>query len=152
MHVTAIIAAAGSGKRVGGPTAKQWLDLGGRSMLARSVAAFETHPRVTDVVVVIPAGLDEAGAAHVTPTPGRVNFVAGGPRRQDSVANGFDAVPALAEIVLVHDAARPFVSADLIGRTIDAAVTYGAAIAALAAHDTVKRAKPSRGDLVVVET
>ena len=153
MHVTAIIAAAGAGRRVGGPTPKQLLDLGGQSMLARSVAAFDSHPRVTDLVVVVPAELaDGAAGAHVRGTARDVKVVAGGPRRQDSVANGFDAVAPRAEIVLIHDAARPFVSGDLIGRTIDAAAAHGAAIAALAAHDTVKRAKTAGGGHVVVET
>src|SRR5215510_951799 len=151
MHVTAIIAAAGSGTRAGGGTPKQWLDIGGRSMLALSVAAFDTHPRVTDLVVVVPPGSDDEAAEHVGAPP-RVRVVAGGPRRQDSVANGFDAVPPQADVVLIHDAARPFVSADLIGRTIDAAAAHGAAIAALPAHDTVKRATATQDEYVIVET
>ena len=66
--------------------------------------------------------------------------VAGGPRRQDSVANAFRQIADRAEVVVVHDAARPFVSADLIERTIAAATEAGAALAALPARDTVKRA------------
>jgi 2-C-methyl-D-erythritol 4-phosphate cytidylyltransferase/2-C-methyl-D-erythritol 2,4-cyclodiphosphate synthase len=129
MRVTAIIAAAGAGRRLGAGRPKQLLDLGGRTMLEHATAAFVGHPRVSEVIVVLP---------DVTVIPG-VRVVAGGARRQDSVANGFDAVPADADVVLIHDAARPFVTAELIGRTIDAAATHGAAIAALQSRDTVKR-------------
>ena len=69
--------------------------------------------------------------------PGKVRTVAGGERRQDSVANAFAAVPAAADIVLVHDAARPFVSAAAISRAIDGAAAHGAASPAVS--DTVKR-------------
>src|SRR5919204_5756515 len=101
MHVTAIIAAAGAGRRAGGDTPKQWLDLGGRSMLARSVAAFDTHPRVTDLVVVVPPGSNDEAADHIRETTRHVNIVAGGPRRQDSVVHGFHAGPARAEGVVI---------------------------------------------------
>jgi 2-C-methyl-D-erythritol 4-phosphate cytidylyltransferase / 2-C-methyl-D-erythritol 2,4-cyclodiphosphate synthase len=129
MHVTAIIAAGGAGRRLGSSIPKQLLDIGGGTMLEHSVNAFISHARVSDVVVVLPE--------HAA-IPG-VRVVAGGARRQDSVANGFDAVSAATDVVLIHDAARPFVSAGLIDRTIDAAATYGAAIAALQSRDTVKR-------------
>ena len=69
-----------------------------------------------------------------------ITIVEGGARRQDSVANAFEVVSARADVIVIHDAARPFVTADLIARTVDAAVEHGAAIAALAATDTVKRA------------
>src|SRR5262249_14903291 len=78
------------------------------------------------------------GSPDVLAIPG-VRVVKGGARRQDSVANGFDAVAANADVVLIHDAARPFVTADLIDRTIDAAAAHGAAIAALQSRDTIKR-------------
>jgi 2-C-methyl-D-erythritol 4-phosphate cytidylyltransferase / 2-C-methyl-D-erythritol 2,4-cyclodiphosphate synthase len=144
MHVTAIIAAAGSGRRVGSAKPKQVLDIGGGSMLQHSVKAFLTHPRISDVIVVMPAGtpaltwttdLGTIDPARLNP----VRMVAGGERRQDSVANAFDQVGASSDVVLIHDAARPFVTAGLIDRTIDAAIAYGAAIAALQSRDTVKR-------------
>jgi 2-C-methyl-D-erythritol 4-phosphate cytidylyltransferase/2-C-methyl-D-erythritol 2,4-cyclodiphosphate synthase len=77
--------------------------------------------------------------------------VQGGARRQDSVANAFDAIAASADIILVHDAARPFVTTDIISRAIDAAAEHGAAIAALPVSDTVKRVGGSGRD-VIVET
>jgi len=139
MQVTAIIAAAGAGRRLGADKPKQLLDIGGGTMLERSTAAFVSHPRISDVIVVVPEPL---------PIPG-AQVVIGGARRQDSVANGFDAVSPNADVVLIHDAARPFVSADLIDRTIDAAAAHGAAIAALQSRDTVKRV---RKDGVITDT
>jgi 2-C-methyl-D-erythritol 4-phosphate cytidylyltransferase/2-C-methyl-D-erythritol 2,4-cyclodiphosphate synthase len=138
MHVTAIIAAAGAGTRLGAGKPKQLLDIGGGSMLYHSVQAFLVHPRVSEVVLVKPAGplaLAFSGGAEL----GKLRTVDGGDRRQDSVAKGFDATSPDADVVLIHDAARPFVSASLIDRTIDAAAEHGAAIAALQSRDTVKR-------------
>ena len=131
MRVTAIIAAGGAGRRMGSRQPKQLLDLGGRSILSRSVLAFDSHPGVSDLVVVVPKELEPSKAqAHIGPTMRPLTIVAGGPRRQDSVANAFARVDPSAEIVLIHDAARPFVSAAVIDRTIEAAAAYGAAIAA----------------------
>jgi 2-C-methyl-D-erythritol 4-phosphate cytidylyltransferase/2-C-methyl-D-erythritol 2,4-cyclodiphosphate synthase len=151
MHVTAIIAAAGSGRRLGGAVPKQLLDIGGRSILQHSVDAFLRHDRVSEVIVVLPGSLAEAPPAWITSASagGRVRVVEGGTRRQDSVANAFDQVDARCDVVLVHDAARPFVTPDMISRSIDAAMAHGAAIVAVAVADTVKRVDGSR---VVTET
>jgi 2-C-methyl-D-erythritol 4-phosphate cytidylyltransferase/2-C-methyl-D-erythritol 2,4-cyclodiphosphate synthase len=118
---------------------KQYLTVGGQTILERSLAAFDRHQQVQELVVVIPPeALDSAEFVKpVTSKP--VRFVAGGARRQDSVANGVDALSAEAQVVLVHDAARPMVSAELISRTIAAAASVGAAIAAVPVHDTVKQ-------------
>jgi len=151
MHVTAIIAAAGAGTRVGGEIPKQLLELDGQSMLARSVAAFDRHPDVSALVVVLPAALTPKGATLVGETRRAVRIVAGGPRRQDSVANAFDAVSTESDVVLVHDAARPFVSSAVISRAIAAAREHGAAIAAVPVTDTVKRIG-AKGDRVILET
>jgi 2-C-methyl-D-erythritol 4-phosphate cytidylyltransferase/2-C-methyl-D-erythritol 2,4-cyclodiphosphate synthase len=132
MRVTAIIAAAGSGRRLGAAQPKQLLDIGGGTMLDHSVTAFHRHPRIDDIVIVLPVGTAAA-------LPQGVRTVPGGARRQDSVANAFDMVGESTDVVLIHDAARPFVSAALIDRTIDAAAAHGAAIAALQSRDTVKR-------------
>jgi 2-C-methyl-D-erythritol 4-phosphate cytidylyltransferase/2-C-methyl-D-erythritol 2,4-cyclodiphosphate synthase len=77
--------------------------------------------------------------AYLRPTSKPLRIVAGGSRRQDSVANAFRAADAASDIIVIHDAARPFVSADLIARTIAAAAESGAALAAVEARDTVKR-------------
>src|SRR5437899_1996473 len=110
-------------------------------MLARS------NPRSTlvdAVVVALPPDLADPPPAYLLGTSKPLTIVAGGSRRQDSVANAFRAVDTRADVVVIHDAARPFVSADLIGRTIAAAAETGAALAALPARDTVKRGKLSR--------
>lgn len=152
MRVTAIIAAAGAGRRLGATVPKQLLEIGGRSILARSVAAFDTHPSISDLVVVLPADLVADGAVLVGRTSRPVRFVAGGATRQQSVANAFDALDEGSELILVHDAARPFVSADVIARTIAAAEAHGAAIPGIDARDTVKRTVGSADGRVVAET
>lgn len=144
LHVTAIIAAGGRGARVGADRPKQLLTLGGVPILQRSVGAFLRSPRITDVVIALPEDLAAAPPAYLGDA--RVRLVTGGARRQDSVANAF-AVAGRADVVVIHDAARPFVSDALIARTIDAAIEEGAAIAALPVRDTVKRAS-ARGTIV----
>jgi 2-C-methyl-D-erythritol 4-phosphate cytidylyltransferase/2-C-methyl-D-erythritol 2,4-cyclodiphosphate synthase len=152
MHVTAIIAAAGEGRRLGAALPKQLLDIGGRSILERSVAAFTGHGRVNEVIVVLPAALAAAPPEWMTASRPAMRIVAGGERRQDSVANAFDRVAAHSDVVLVHDAVRPFVSTDLISRAIDAAVEHGAAIVALPVRDTVKRVDAAGGHPVITGT
>lgn len=150
MHVAAIIAAGGSGSRLGAGTPKQFLPIGDETILGRSIDAFVEHPRVNEVILVLPSGttIDEGARGG----PGKLRGVAGGARRQDSVANGFDALSAQAEIVLVHDAARPFVSADVISRAIDAASQFGAAIVAVPVSDTVKQVTMEDGRTVIAGT
>ncbi len=152
MRVTAIIAAGGAGRRLGAAVPKQLLEIHGRSLLEHSVRAFDRHPGVRDLVVVLPQALAGNPPAHLRATQKPVAIVAGGERRQDSVANAFDRVPPDADIVLVHDAARPFVTAELIARAIGAAAEHGAAIVAAPATDTIKRVAAAGGSPVVVET
>jgi 2-C-methyl-D-erythritol 4-phosphate cytidylyltransferase/2-C-methyl-D-erythritol 2,4-cyclodiphosphate synthase len=158
MHVTAIIAAGGRGRRFGGAEPKQLLSVGGMPILARSVEAFASHPSIDAVIVALPPELADdppaylrsakalappgAGAAalHGTGRPGKpLWIVAGGARRQDSVANAFNAAGTTTDVIVIHDAARPFASADLIARTIAAAAESGAAVAAVQSRDTVKQ-------------
>lgn len=150
MFVSAIIAAGGRGHRFGGAVPKQLLSIGGRSILERSVALFLEHPEVDEVVVALPAEIVAEPPAYLSGTAKPVRVVTGGTRRQDSVCRAFQAIDDAAELVVVHDAARPFASAELISRTIAAAAGSGAALAAVRARDTVKRA--AGDDLVVVET
>ena len=154
MHVTAIIAAGGRGQRFGGERLKQLLSIGGRPILERSVTAFLEHPGVDEVIVALPQALvddpPEYLRASAAPTgSGKpLRLVAGGARRQDSVANAFRAASPATDVIVIHDAARPFASADLIARTIAAAAETGAALAAVSARDTVKRTAAS----LVIET
>ena len=149
MHVTAIIAAGGRGERFGAGQPKQLLTLGGVSILQRSVEALLAHPRIHDMVVALPAEIAAAPPEYLRRDDKPVVVVEGGARRQDSVARAFARVPAGADIVVIHDAARPLVSAGLIERTVAAAATDGAAVAAVRATDTVKRGGI---DGLVVET
>jgi 2-C-methyl-D-erythritol 4-phosphate cytidylyltransferase/2-C-methyl-D-erythritol 2,4-cyclodiphosphate synthase len=150
-RVAAIVAAGGRGTRLGAGTPKQLLDLGGTTVLQRSIDAL-LAAGIDTVVVALPADLAAEPDRHVRPDPGRVRVVAGGERRQDSVARAFAAVPPEAGVVLVHDAARPFVSRSVIARVVAAAAAHGAAVAAVRARDTVKRAVATRGTLVVAGT
>lgn len=154
MFISAIIAAGGRGQRLGGAVPKQLLTVGGRSMLERSIAAFVDHANIDEIIVALPAEVVADPPPYLQGAAKAIRIVAGGLRRQDSVANAFAAVADRSELVVVHDAARPFVSADLITRTIEAAAESGAALAALAARDTVKRASErlSDGGQYVVET
>jgi 2-C-methyl-D-erythritol 4-phosphate cytidylyltransferase len=135
MIVAAVIVAAGRGARMGASRPKALLSLGGEPMLARAIRALATRPRVGPVVVVV-ADPEEARAA-LGEAAARVTLVRGGPRRQDSVLRGLRALEE-ADIVLVHDAARPLVPAALVDAVIDAAVEHGAAVPAIAPADTVK--------------
>jgi 2-C-methyl-D-erythritol 4-phosphate cytidylyltransferase/2-C-methyl-D-erythritol 2,4-cyclodiphosphate synthase len=145
MHVTAIIAAGGRGQRLGAAQPKQLLEIGGRTILERSVTAFLSHPDVDAVVVALPADLAAAPPDYLRapsssgPNQKPLRIVAGGERRQDSVANAFGAVAPQSDVIVIHDAARPFASAGLIARTIVAAAESGAALAAVQSRDTVKR-------------
>jgi len=139
-----ILVAAGRGVRAGGAVPKQLRDLGGQTMLRRSVVACDAHPEVDELVVVLPADLVAAGPDLVGQTRATCRVVAGGERRQDSVRAGFEAVKDTARLVLVHDAARPFVSRAVIDRVLAAAEESGAAVPAMPVSDTVKRVGADR--------
>ncbi len=140
----ALIVAAGRGTRFGGALPKQYLPLGGASVLRHAVAAFVAHPRIAGVQVVIRAedrGQFEktvAGLALLPPVPG-------GAERQDSVRLGLEAlVPHGPARVLIHDGARPFPDTALIDRILDALDDAPAAIPGLPLGDTVKRVEEGR--------
>jgi len=137
--VGVIIVAGGSGTRMGGEELKQFRWVAGKPMLLHSVQAFMAHPRVGMVVCVLPQRY--AG----DPPPwlfqcdvDRLLVSIGGRTRSESVANGLDDLPDEAQIVLVHDAARPLVGQATIGRVIAAVEESSAAIAALPVIDTLK--------------
>jgi 2-C-methyl-D-erythritol 4-phosphate cytidylyltransferase/2-C-methyl-D-erythritol 2,4-cyclodiphosphate synthase len=138
MSVGAIIVAGGRGVRAGTAVPKQLIEIGGRTMLQRSVEAFDTHPGVAAIVVVLPADLVSEGERLVGVTRLPVTIVAGGSRRQDSVAAGAAALGPGVDIVLVHDAARPFVDRATIDRVIEATARAGAVVPAVPVSDTVK--------------
>src|SRR5436309_4722787 len=123
MRVAAIVVAAGRGERLGHALPKAFVPLCGRTLLARAVAALAASDRVDAVLPVLPAGMDPPrDAAH----PKLLAAVAGGERRQDSVAAGLAALPDGVEFVAVHDAARALVRTTAVTRVIDAAIRHGA--------------------------
>ncbi|HZZ83415.1 MAG TPA: 2-C-methyl-D-erythritol 4-phosphate cytidylyltransferase [Anaeromyxobacteraceae bacterium] len=138
-RVGAIVAAGGSGQRAG--VAKQWLVLGGETVLRRSARALAACELVDELVAVVPPGDEARALADLAGLGKPVKAVAGGPARADSVRNGLAALPDCA-LVLIHDAARPFATPALAREVVVAASEAGAALAALAATDTVKRAAP----------
>jgi 2-C-methyl-D-erythritol 4-phosphate cytidylyltransferase/2-C-methyl-D-erythritol 2,4-cyclodiphosphate synthase len=161
-RVTAIVVAAGRGVRAGGGVPKQYRRIGGVPVLRLTLERFCGHGAITDVVTVIhpdDQALYEAATAGLT----LLAPVAGGATRQASVRAGLSALAAdgaaAPEVVLVHDAARPFVSAPLIDAAIAAARAGGAAVPGLAVTDTLKRveagmigATVARDALVAVQT
>lgn len=140
-QVAAIVVAAGAGRRFG--SAKQFALLGGRSVLEWSLAAFEGHPCVGEIVLVLP---DEALGPRFAAGFAKVRTVVrGGARRQDSVLAGFSRLDRhRTDIVLVHDGARPLVPDGLIRRIIREAAAHGAAVPALPIEDTVKECVDGR--------
>jgi 2-C-methyl-D-erythritol 4-phosphate cytidylyltransferase/2-C-methyl-D-erythritol 2,4-cyclodiphosphate synthase len=151
--VSAILAAGGLGTRAGAGIPKQFRSLDGQTLLERSLSVLARHPRIAEVVVALPAAhLHPPPACLSAPWPAAVRGVEGGARRRDSVARALAQVSPGAGVVLVHDAARPFASAALIDRMIDAAAESGAAVPAVRAHDTVKRGVARDGHVWVGET
>lgn len=153
MFASAIIAAGGRGTRFGADLPKQLIDFGGATILERAVETFVRARCVDEIIVALPSDLTTDPPPYLRGRSKPLHIVAGGARRQDSVANAFERVAAAADVVIVHDAARPFASQALVQRIVDAAREAGAAIAALPAHDTVKQAvfASRAGDGVLVE-
>lgn len=159
-RTAAIIVAAGRGLRAGPGGPKQYRMMGGRTVIAHTLDAFCHHAGIEAVQPVCHADDAEAftaaaaGLVHLPPVPG-------GATRQDSVRAGLRAIAALKpDIVLIHDAARPFVSRDLITRAIEAARTTGAAVPGIAVSDTIKEVDasgrvvgtPARANLRIAQT
>ncbi len=124
---------------MGAAQPKQLIELGGQPILRRSVDALLGHPLVGELVVALPPDLLETPPAYLLGAAKPITLVEGGATRRESVARAFARVSALAEVVVVHDAARPLVTADLVERTVLAAAAHGAALAAVKVTDTVKR-------------
>ena len=141
--VSAVITAAGKGSRMGMEQNKQYMEVHGKPVLARTIQAFEDCSLVDEIIVTI--GEDEVEYC-VENIIGKYGFckvkkvVAGGSTRQRSVYNGLQRVSADSGIVLIHDGARPFIDTGSIAACISAADENGAACAAVPVKDTIKRA------------
>lgn len=138
-EVAALVPAAGEGSRLGG-VRKQFRTLGDRPLLVQVLLVFEQHPSVGHLVVAVPEN-------HVSEVSDRLQaeglskltaVVSGGDSRQSSVWNALRAVPAPVEVVLVHDAVRPFVQAREVKEVVAAVRTHGAASLAMPVADTLR--------------
>jgi 2-C-methyl-D-erythritol 4-phosphate cytidylyltransferase/2-C-methyl-D-erythritol 2,4-cyclodiphosphate synthase len=140
-RVAVVIAAGGAGLRMGAELPKQFMRIGGRTVLARTTEAFEQNASVDDIYVVAEKDRVETCRAALCGFAKLRGICAGGATRQASVFAGLSALPAAVEIVLVHDAVRPFVSQGCIDRVLRRAAEKGAAAAALPVKDTIKAAR-----------
>lgn len=143
----AIIVAAGRGSRAGPGGPKQYRTLAGKAILARTVSAFTGHPGIDAVRVIIHRDDDALYANAVPHDPKLLAPVHGGSERQDSVRLGLESLTKeRPDIVLIHDAARPFVDAGSIDRVLCAIAPNTGAIAALPVFDTIKKEREKEGD------
>ena len=149
LNVSAVIVAAGRSSRMGGVD-KTFAPLLGAPLIAHTVERFETHPAISEIVLVLAAESVERGRELAASRGWRkvAQVCAGGARRQDSVYNGLTALSPC-ELVMAHDGARPCVDAATLERGIRAAAEHGAAVAGTPVKDTIKRVSP---ELVVEET
>lgn len=141
LRTVALVPAAGRGLRMGGPVPKQFLALGGRPILAQSLQVLQASPVIHEIILAVPQTERQYCLDHFVATGefGKVTkVVPGGAQRQDSVRHALAEVSEETDIVLVHDAVRPFLTGEMIRRVIDAAAEHGAAIIALPMRDTVK--------------
>lgn len=143
--IVAVVPAGGTGKRMGADTPKQFLMLDGVPMMLHSLRVFERVAGVAEVVLVVPKEEQGRALTEVVERYGLrkvLKVVPGGSTRQESVQHGLNAVDEEAEIVVVHDAVRPFITEELIERSIEAARKHGGAIVAVPMKDTPKQAGP----------
>ena len=154
----ALIVAAGTASRMGGID-KVMAPIGGEPMILRTVRQFALCPEIREIVVVTRADLIAPIQALCREFPQVTAVVPGGESRQESVYKGLRALSDACAMVAVHDGARPFVSVELIRRTLAAAGKYGAAAPAIAVKDTIKVVEkglvvetPDRNRLRAVQT
>ena len=159
--VSAVICAAGASTRMGTGTSKQLLRFGGMTVIERTVLAFDSDNVTDEIIVVCPENLREQFEALFERADLKkpLKFANGGAERQISVRNGAAACNDRAEIIAVHDGARPFVTPGLISATVADGCKYGCAAAAVPVKDTIKQAEngvvvntPQRSTLYAVQT
>lgn len=137
---TAVIVAAGKGKRMGTDISKQFLPLCGKEILTHTVEKFENAENIRDIVLVTGQNSlqDVQAMAQEYEWQKIISVVAGGKERQDSVWNGLQAVSEDTEIVIIHDGVRPFVTEEILNRSIETALEMGGCVAGVPAKDTIK--------------
>ena len=138
MKVSAIIPAAGSGERFG--EEKQFKLFSGRPLIFHTLKLFFQSDYIDEIIVAVPsANVDSTHRDVLSMSAGKpVKVVAGGTRRQDSVKNGIDVSDLHSTLVCIHDAARPFVTQDLIQRSVSACEFADGAVVGIPSKDTVK--------------
>lgn len=162
MKVGVLLLAAGSGRRFGSETPKQYLPVAGKPLLLHTLAHLAAEPRIEVVQPVIAEG-DALFAAMVADQEFAFALlppVTGGSERSISMQRGLAALPAAIDMVAVHDAARPLPSAALLKDVLDTAAAHGAAVPGMPVHDTIKRVgghrrvleTPPRDSLFAVQT
>jgi 2-C-methyl-D-erythritol 4-phosphate cytidylyltransferase len=142
MITAALIPAAGRGQRMGLDTEKQFLPLGGKLLLAYTLARFQATPTIDRIVVIVPSGREAFCYQEIIVPEGIrkvTHVVAGAETRQRSVMAGFNCLDRDVDVVVIHDGARPFVTPALIQAAVDAAVAVGSSVAAIPESDTLKR-------------
>lgn len=150
--VSAVIVAAGSSSRMHGID-KQLLDIGGMPVIARAVSAFEKAEIISEIVIVTREDI----IGEITDLIIKYGFqkvkavVKGGNTRQESVFNGIAVCSKDSEYIAIHDGARPFVTQNIIKNTVNAAIKFGAASAAVTAKDTIKIADESNKIIKTVD-
>jgi 2-C-methyl-D-erythritol 4-phosphate cytidylyltransferase len=162
VSVWAVLVAAGRGERLGEDRPKAFARLGRLPLLAESLRRLDESDWIDGIVVVVPLGWEEPaiGVAEQLGASKVSACVAGGATRSASVRLGLDEVPADADVVLVHDAARPLLPDDLVPRLLEAlAEGFDGAVPVVPVADTVKRVRdgivvetPARSELVAVQT
>lgn len=150
MYTAALIVAGGRGARMGNAVPKQFLPLGGKPVLMRTLEPFIACPRIEEIIVAVPGeNITEAKRLTAALASGKpVRVVPGGAERQDSVFRGLSALRPECGVVVIHDAVRPFITAHLIAGCVEAAERFGAATVARRVTETVKAVENG----VVVET
>ncbi len=142
---SAIIVAAGSGKRMNNARPKQYLDLAGLPVLSRTLMVFDDHPAVHMIFLVVAPEEISFCESHILSTVAwktEIMLIPGGEHRKDSVYEGIKAAQQRMddhEIVLIHDGVRPFVSGEMITDCIDCAAKWGACIYGVPVSDTLKQ-------------
>lgn len=150
--IAVLIAAAGSGKRMGSGIPKQYLQIQGIPILVKSIQAFQRSACVDSILAVVNSDyLEETRELLSRYDCEGVVLVAGGKERQDSIWNALAKLPEEMDVVLIHDAARPFVSQKIIDDTLDAVLSYKAVVVGVKAKDTILRSKESPENGIFVE-
>jgi 2-C-methyl-D-erythritol 4-phosphate cytidylyltransferase len=141
--VGVVLPAAGGGARMGG-RAKAFVELLGEPLIVHALRPFLARTDVSSVVVALPPADAVAPPGWLTALDARIAIVAGGDTRAASVRRALDALPGEVDVVVVHDAARPLVTPDLVARTLAAVDARGGALAAIRAIDTLHEVDDAR--------